>query len=50
MFPSNTGGVNSSVLQSRAPVDSSGTESDLQHPAMPLAVLDPRSIYGVPLP
>ena len=33
MFPSTTGGVNSSRLQFRAPMDSSGIESDLQHPS-----------------
>ena len=49
MFPSTTDGVNSSGLQFRAPMDSSGIESDLQHPATPLAVLDRWSIYGVPL-
>jgi hypothetical protein len=48
MFPSTIGGVNSSSLQFRVPVDSSGTESDLQHPVMPLSVFERRSICCVP--
>jgi hypothetical protein len=49
MFPRTRAGANSSPLQVRAPMDSSGIESVLLHTAKPLVVFDRCAIYAVPL-